>query len=53
MEMCQSKENICSLMGELCQCDYRIRLGENSQWYSLSRLARNRVNDFSFFVFFI
>ncbi len=36
---------ICSLMGELCQCDYRVRLGDNSQWYPLSRLARNRVID--------
>jgi hypothetical protein len=33
-------------MGELCQCDYRVRLGENSQWCPLSTLARNRVNKF-------
>jgi len=52
MEICHSKENICSLMGELYQCDYRIRLEENSQWYPLSRLAQNRVNDFSFFFLF-
>ncbi|CAF5113558.1 unnamed protein product, partial [Rotaria socialis] len=29
--------------GELCQCDYRVRLGENSQWWLLSSLARNRI----------
>jgi hypothetical protein len=39
-------------MGEFCQCDYRVRLGENSQWYPLSCLARNRVNNFSFFFSF-
>jgi len=52
MEICHSKENMCSLMGEFCQCDYRVRLGENSQWYPLSCLARNRVNNFSFFFYF-
>lgn len=34
---------MCSLIGELCQCAYRIRLGDDSPWYSISRLARNRV----------
>ncbi|CAF3198167.1 unnamed protein product [Rotaria socialis] len=45
MEACHSKGNMktCSLMGELCQCDYRVRLGENSQWWLLSSLARNRI----------
>jgi len=45
MEVCHAKENtkMCSLMGELCLCDYRVRLGENSQWYTLSCLARNRI----------
>ncbi|CAF4046603.1 unnamed protein product [Rotaria sp. Silwood2] len=45
MEACNSKGNMktCSLMGEFCQCDYRVRLGNDSQWWSLSRLARNRI----------
>ncbi|CAF1292919.1 unnamed protein product [Rotaria sp. Silwood1] len=45
MEACHSKGimKTCSLMGEICQCDYRVRLGEDSQWWLLSRLARNRI----------
>ncbi|CAF1219527.1 unnamed protein product [Rotaria sordida] len=45
METCNSKGNMktCSLMGEFCQCDYHVRLGEDSQWWPLSRLARNRI----------
>jgi len=55
MEVCHLKDNIkmCSLMGELCQCDYRVRLGENSQWYPLSCLARNRIVSVCNFLTFI
>jgi len=34
---------VCSLTGDLCQCDYRIRLNENDEWYPISRLSRNRI----------
>ncbi|UJR08512.1 hypothetical protein I4U23_012777 [Adineta vaga] len=53
MEVCHSFGNMkmCSLMGELCQCDYRIRLNENSSWYLISRLARNRVMTYFLFSF--
>jgi Rab-3A-interacting protein len=34
---------ICSLTGDLCQCDYRIRICENGEWYPLSHLSRNRI----------
>ena len=49
MEACPSKSANDALMGEVCQCDYRIRLGESNQWYLLSSLTRNRVSvmDFS------
>ncbi|UJR08511.1 hypothetical protein I4U23_012777 [Adineta vaga] len=55
MEVCHSFGNMkmCSLMGELCQCDYRIRLNENSSWYLISRLARNRIASVCDFFTFI
>jgi Rab-3A-interacting protein len=34
---------ICSLMGDLCQCNYRVRIGEDGEWYPISQLARNRI----------
>ncbi|CAF0975820.1 unnamed protein product [Adineta ricciae] len=48
METCHVRtidENmkICSLTGDLCQCNYRVRLGENGEWYPISRLSRNRI----------
>ncbi|CAF1150529.1 unnamed protein product [Adineta ricciae] len=45
MEVCHSTGNLkmCSLMGEVCQCDFRIRLSEDGLWYFISRLARNRI----------
>ncbi|UJR37718.1 hypothetical protein I4U23_030413 [Adineta vaga] len=48
METCHMRtidENmkICSLTGDLCQCNYRVRLGENGEWYPISRLSRNRI----------
>jgi len=48
METCHMRtidENmkICSLTGDLCQCNYRVRMGENGEWYPLSRLSRNRI----------
>ena len=44
MEIHQSKtQKMCSLTGDLCQCEYRTRFNENTSWYFLSRLARNRV----------
>ncbi len=39
---------MCSLTGDLCQCNYRVRLGENSEWYPISRLSRNRVSKLFF-----
>jgi Rab-3A-interacting protein len=58
METCHMRtidENmkICSLTGDLCQCNYRIRLGENSEWYPISRLSRNRVNKIRYFILFV
>ncbi len=35
-------------MGDLSQCNYRIRIGENGEWYPISRLSRNRVNNLRF-----
>ncbi|CAF0756762.1 unnamed protein product [Adineta steineri] len=48
MEACHMRtidENlkVCSLTGDLCQCDYRVRLSENGEWYPISRLSRNRI----------
>jgi hypothetical protein len=38
-------------MGDLCQCNYRVRIGEDGEWYPISQLARNRVNQkFGFFI---
>ncbi|CAF3883084.1 unnamed protein product [Rotaria sp. Silwood2] len=34
---------VCSLTGDLCQCNYRVRLCENGEWYPISRLSRNRI----------
>ncbi|CAF0902107.1 unnamed protein product [Adineta steineri] len=55
MEKCHSTETMkmCSLMGEICECDYRVRLDENNQWYPLSRLARNRIASICDFFTFI
>jgi len=40
-----SDENmkICSLTGDLCPCDYRIRICEKGEWYPISSLSRNRI----------
>jgi Rab-3A-interacting protein len=48
METCHLRtmdENmkICSLTGDLCECNYRVRLGETSAWYPISSLSRNRI----------
>ncbi|CAF2968447.1 unnamed protein product [Rotaria sp. Silwood2] len=48
METCHMRtmdENmkVCSLTGDLCQCNYRVRLCENGEWYPISRLSRNRI----------
>ncbi|CAF2533730.1 unnamed protein product [Rotaria sp. Silwood2] len=48
METCHLRtmdENmkVCSLTGDLCQCNYRVRLCENGEWYPISRLSRNRI----------
>ncbi|CAF3346871.1 unnamed protein product [Rotaria socialis] len=58
METCHMRtidENmkICSLMGDLCQCNYRVRLGENGEWYPISRLSRNRIASVCDFFTFI
>ncbi|CAF0882801.1 unnamed protein product [Rotaria sordida] len=34
---------VCSLTGDLCQCNYRVRLCERGEWYPISRLSRNRI----------
>ena len=44
--LCSFLPRVCSLTGDLCACDYRIRVGETGEWYPLSRLSRNRVNPF-------
>jgi len=43
---------ICSLTGGLWQCNYRVRMGENGEWYPLSRLSRNRVTTIEFIYYF-
>ncbi|CAF3423864.1 unnamed protein product [Rotaria sp. Silwood1] len=58
METCHMRtidENmkVCSLTGDLCQCNYRVRLCENGEWYPISRLSRNRIASVCDFFTFI
>ncbi|CAF0918870.1 unnamed protein product [Rotaria sordida] len=43
MRTIEENMKVCSLTGDLCQCNYRVRLCERGEWYPISRLSRNRI----------